>query len=154
FRFMNLYESDLDLVASVGRIELQGVPVVSRNGSSVFDVSTTNYVIPFANLTPVNTGNGTIVSAGVDGTSDSGARTFTTGWLEDKTVTFNSSGTVKPVLLAGKITAKVYGTNGERLDDTAAVTNLISTGYNWSGSSSTGDFLRDATAATGPLQVA
>src|SRR5262249_46018662 len=114
FRFMNLYESDLDLVASVGRIELQGVPVVSRNGSSVFDVSTTNYVIPFANLTPVNTGNGTIVSAGVDGTSDSGARTFTTGWLEDKTVTFNSSGTVKPVLLAGKITAKVYGTNGER----------------------------------------
>src|SRR5262249_34917889 len=28
------------------------------------------------------------------------------------------------------------------------------TGYNWSGSSSTGDFLKDATVTTGPLQIA
>ena len=154
FRFINLYESDLDLASSVGRIEVQGVPVVSRNGSTVFDVSATNYVIPFADLTTVTSGNETVVPAGVDGTSDSGARTFQTGWLEDGTVTFNSSGTVKPVFLAGKITARLYGLSGERLDDTAAVTNLISTGYNWSGSSSTGDFLKDATVTTGPLQVA
>ena len=151
FRFMNLYETDLDLADSVGRIEVQGIPVVSRNGSTVFDVSANNYVVPFASLTPVTPGN-TIVPKGVDGTGDSGARTFQTAWLEDRSVTFDGSGSVKPVLLAGRITAKVYGPGNERLDDTAAVTNLISTGYNWSGSSSTGDFLKDSTSSA--LQIA
>lgn len=156
FRFLNLYETDLDLATSVGRIEVLGAPIVSRNGVTVLDVSTTNYVIPFANLTPVTPGNGTIILKGVDAISDSGARTFQTDWLEDRSVTFNGSGNVKPVFLAGKITAKVFGLNGERLDDTAAVTNPISTGYQApsSGNDSVGDFLKGANPTTGPLQVA
>lgn len=155
FRFLNLYESDLDLANSVGRIEVKGVPILTRNGSTVLDVSTTNYVIPFANLTPVTPGT-TVVPKGVDGTSTSGAKTFQTGWLEDRAVTFDGSGTSKPILVAGKTTVKVFGANGERLDDTAVVTNSISTGYQApsSGNDSVGDFLKDATAATGPLQVA
>lgn len=152
FRFMNLYESDLNLADSVGRVEVKGIPIVSKNGSTVLDISGNNYVIPIANLTPV-TGSGYTVPAGVDGTSDSGAKTFQTGWIDTRTVTF-TSGSSKPVLLAGKITAKIYAPTGERVDDTAVVTNLISTGYNWSGSSSTGDFLKDATVAAGPLQTA
>ena len=148
FRFMNLYETDLDLANSVGRIEIKGVPIVSRNGSTVFDVSTTNYVIPFASLTTVTSGNGTLVLKGVDGIGDSGARTFQTGWLESRSVTFNGAGSVKPVFLAGAITAKVYGAGSERLDDTAVATNIISTGYNWNGSTSTGDFLKDALGTT------
>ncbi|MGI8889934.1 MAG: hypothetical protein ACR2G0_04020 [Chthoniobacterales bacterium] len=151
FRFMNMYESDLDLVGSLGRIEVQGVPIVSRNGATVLDVSTTNYVIPFASLTPVTPGN-TIIPAGVDGDSVSGAKTFTTDWLVNQSVSFNGAGTVKPVLLAGGITVKEFGPGGERVDDTAIATNLISTGYNYNGSSSTGDFLKDST--NGALQIA
>ena len=153
FRFINLYESDLDLANSLGRIEVKGVPILTRNGSTVLDVSSTNYVIPIANLTPVN-GTGTTVLAGTDGTSDSGARTFQTGWLEDRTITFNGSGNVKPVLLAGAITVEAFGPNDERIDDTAIVTNAISTGYNAGGSGSTGDFLKDSIPTTGPLQTA
>jgi len=153
FRFLNLYEANLDLASSVGRIELKGIPIVQRNvPPPVFDVSTTNYVIPFASLTPVTPGNGTIVSAGTNGTGDSGARTFQTDWLEDRSVTFNGAGNVKPVLLGGSITIKVFGLDGERLDDTAVATNLISTGYNQGSGGSTGDFLKEATA--GPLQTA
>gem|GEM_PF-2968766 len=153
FRFINLYESDLDLASSVARIEVKGVPILTRNGGTVFDVSNTNYVIPIASLTAVN-GTGTTVSAGTDGTSDSGARTFQTDWLENRTVTFNGSGTVKPVLLAGAITVKIFGPDDARIDDTAIVTNAISTGYNAGGSGSTGDFLKESIPATGPLQTA
>ena len=128
------------------------VPIVSKNGTSVFDKSVTNYVINLTNLTPVN-GTGTLVPAGIDGISDSGARTFQTDWLENQSVTFTvTASDAKPRLLAGLITAKVFGIDNERLDDTAIVTNIITTGYNWSGTSSTGDFLNEAT--TGPLQTA
>jgi hypothetical protein len=151
-RFLNLYETALDLAGSVGRVEIKGVPIVSKNGNTVFDKSTTNYVINLANLTPVN-GTGTSVPAGVDGTADSGARTFQTDWLEHQLVTFTvAASDAKPRLLAGLITARMFGSDNERLDDTAIVTNIITTGYNWSGSSSTGDFLNEATA--GSLQIA
>ncbi|CAN5527883.1 hypothetical protein BH20VER3_BH20VER3_00350 [soil metagenome] len=148
FRFINLSETDLDLANSVGHIEVSGVPIVSRNGVTVFDVSATNYVIQFADLTATNPlAPGTVVPAGIEGTGDSGAKTLQTDWLADTAVTFNGSGNIKPVFLAGKITAKVFGLNGERLDDTAVVTNLLSTGYQApsSGSTSTGDFLKDST---------
>lgn len=153
FRFLNLFDDALDLADSVGHIELKGVPILQRNGPPpVFDVSATNYSIQFSSLTPVTAGNGTNVAAGVDGVGDSGARSFETGWLEDRAVTFNGASNVKPVLLAANIEVKVFGLNGERLDDTAIVTNQISTGYNSGSGGSTGDFLKEATP--GPLQVA
>ncbi|MEO5755019.1 MAG: hypothetical protein ABIR38_09960 [Chthoniobacterales bacterium] len=143
FRFVNLYETNLDLAANVGRIEVQGVPVISKGGT-VFDESAKLYSIPIATLTPV-VGSGYNVPMGTDGSIDSGAKTFTTGWLEDRAVTY--SGATKPVLLAGKITAKVFSAANERLDDTAIVTNVITTGYQApsSGNNSVGDFLKDAT---------
>jgi hypothetical protein len=151
-RFLNLFETALDLSDNVGRVEIKGVPIVSKNGTSVFDKSVTNYVINLTNLTPVN-GTGTLVPAGIDGISDSGARTFQTDWLENQSVTFTvTASDAKPRLLAGLITVKVFGIDNERLDETAIVTNIITTGYNWSGTSSTGDFLNEAT--TGPLQIA
>jgi hypothetical protein len=151
-RFLNLYETALDLAGSLSRAEIKGVPIVSKNGVTVFDKSTTNYVVNLATLTPVN-GTGTLVPAGVDGISDSGARTFQTDWLENQLVTFTvTASDTKPRLLAGLITAKVFGVGDERLDDTTIVTNIVTTGYNWSGTSSTGDFLNDAT--TSPLRTA
>jgi len=151
-RFLNLYETLLDLSGNVSRIEIKGIPVVSKNGTSVFDKSATNYVINLANLTPVN-GTGTLIPAGVDGVSDSGALTFQTDWLENKSVTFTvTTSDAKPRLLAGLITVRVFGISNERLDDTAIVTNTVTTGYNWSGTSSTGDFLTDA--ITESLQTA
>ncbi len=151
-RFLNLYETALDLADSVSRVEIKGVPIVSKNGNTVFDKSTTNYVVNLATLTPVN-GTGTLVPAGVDGISDSGARTFHTDWLENQSVTFTvTANDAKPRLLASLIRTRVFGFADERLDDTAIVTNLVTTGYNWSGTSSTGDFLNDATS--GSLQTA
>jgi hypothetical protein len=139
-RFLNLYETALDLSGNVSRVEIKGVPIVSKNGTSVFDKSVTNYVINLANLTPVN-GTGTLIPAGIDGISDSGARTFQSDWLENQSVTFTvTTSDAKPRLLAGLITVKVFGIDNERLDDTAIVTNIIRTGYNWSGTSSTGIF--------------
>ncbi len=152
-RFLNVYETTLDLADAVGRVEIMGVPTVSKNGFTVFDKSTNNYIINLANLTPA-IGTGTTVPAGVDGIGDSGARTFRTDWLETQGVSFTViASDTKPRLLAGKITAKVYGNNNERIDDTAIITNVITTGYNWSGSSSTGDFLNEATGSTS-LQTA
>lgn len=152
-RFINLYESTVDLAPTIGRFEIQGVPTLQKNGSTVVDYSTKLYSIDLAGMTPVN-GGGTIVPPGSDGTSDSGARTFQTGWLEiDPAKSFTvSASDAKPRLLAGKITVKSYHNNTEtkggaddyRVDDTAIVTNLITTGYNWSGSSSTLDFLTDS----------
>ena len=97
FRFINLYESDLDLASSVARIDVQGVPIVSK-GVLNWDVSTKLYSIPIGSLTPV-VGTGTIVLAGYRATSDSGAHP-SRDWLESQTVTF--SGASKAVLLAGK----------------------------------------------------
>ncbi len=143
-RFLNLYENTIDLSGIVGRVEIKGIPIVSKNGFTVFDKSTVNYVINLATLTPV-VGTGTSVPAGIDGASDSGARTFQTDWLENQSVSFTvTSSDAKPRFLAGLITAKVFNPVSERLDDTAIVTNIVTTGYNWSGSTSTGDFLNEA----------
>lgn len=152
-RFINLYESTLDLAPTMGRFEIQGVPTLQKNGSTVVDYSSKLYSIDLANLTPVN-GTGTTVLPGTDGTGDSGARTFQTAWLETDTAKsfIVSASDAKPRLLAGKITVKAFhnntatkgGAGDYRVDDTAIVTNLITTGYNWSGSSSTLDFLTDS----------
>lgn len=162
FRFLNLYETQLDLADSIGtngqgRIEVQGVPVVSKNGNEVFNVETDPpFVIKLSDLRPVN-GTGTTIPAGTDGVSDSGARTFQTDWLKNQSVTFTvlPSNDAKARLQAGKITVKVFGNKGSgdyRLDDTAIITNLTATGWQQSGSNSIGDFLTQANP--GPLQVA
>jgi hypothetical protein len=167
FRFLNLFESGLDLADSVGKIEVKGVPIVQKNNPpAVFDVEAQTFSVNLADLKPVN-GSGTcgtsgvcITPAGADGTggtNDGGAKTFQTDWLVAQPVTFIvDSFDAKPRFLGGKITVKVIGKSGERLDDTAIVTNLNDTGYNWSASSSssTGDFLTEATPIKGPLQVA
>lgn len=160
-RYLNLYESTLDLANTMGRIEIQGIPVVSKNGVTVFDDSLKLYSIDLSSLTPVN-GTDTTVPPGADGTSTSGARTFQTGWLESQGVSFTVvANDAKPRLLAGKTTAKTYKNttankdngNDARLDDTAIITNIITTGYNNSGGTSIGDFLTDSRSATG-LQTA
>lgn len=152
FRFINLFETTLDLASSIGRIEVQGIPIVSKNGNTVFDVESQTFTVNLGDLRAVN-GSGTTVPAGTNGTGDSGARTFRTDWLVTQPVTFSvlPTGDAKPRLQAGRIAVRVFGQSNERLDDTAIVCNVNATGYNWSGSSSTGDFLKDL---PGPFQVA
>lgn len=161
FRFLNLFDKSLDPADHIGKIEVKGVPIVTKNGNTVLDVETQTFTVNLADLKPA-TGSGSCstsgncaVAGGVDGTSDSGGRTVQTDWVATQQVTFTVvSSDAKPRLLAGKTAVKITGKNGERLDDTSIVTNLIATGYNWSGSSSTGDFLTDATPTKGALQVA
>jgi hypothetical protein len=171
FRFFNLFETTLDLADSIGttdlsRIEISGLPIVSKNGTEVLNIESQSFTIKFSELNPV-IGPGTTIPAGTDGTSDSGARTFVTDWLKidgsnnSKIVSFTVDSTdQKPRFLVGKIAVKVVGnktgtaSDDYRLDDTAIVTNLAVTGYNNSSGNSTKDFLTDANPTTGPLQIA
>lgn len=164
FRFLNLFEADLDLANHIGSIEVQGVPNITKNGFDVFPTPSRApspaklYTIPLASLMPVNPSptplpaTTTTVPVGVDGSSDSGARTFQTGWLEDQTVTFTvTSSDAKPRFVAGKLVVRMLGKANERLDITtiAISPNPNGTGYNApsSGNDSVGDFLNDSKSA-------
>lgn len=161
FRFFNLFDSSIDPRDHIGRIEVSGVPVVSKNGTTVFDVEGQKVTAAIGDLRLPN-GGGSCGSAGVcsvppgtDGSSTSGAKTVETDWLQSQAVTFTVIGNdSKPRLLSGKISVKVFGKNGERLDDTSIVTNLNDTGYRNNNGNSVKDFLTDATSTVGPLQIA
>jgi hypothetical protein len=142
---------------ALSRFEMKGIPIVQKNGSTVYDVSPQTWTIKLSDLTPVN-GSGTDVPAGVDGTSTSGARTFQTNWLDTQSVSFTvvagETGISKnPKLLAQNITVKWIGnTTGSasgdyRIDETSIVTSTATTKWcNTCGASS--DFLKDSTSTT------
>ncbi len=160
FRFLNLFDTPLDPADFIGRIEVTGVPIISKNGLPVFSVETQTYSVALAALRPAATGTGSCstaglctVPAGVDGTSSSGAKTLQTDWLTTQTVPFTVVGNDQnPIFLAGSVVVKAFGKNNERLDETTIGTLSPSIGYKNSGSNSIGDFLKDSTTAT--LQVA
>ena len=143
------------------RIEVSGIPIVSKNGTAVFPSPTPAaspspppYVVKLSDLTPVN-GTGTTVPAGVDGTSNSGARTFQTDWLDTRTVSFTvSSPDQNPKFLAQNISVKVIGnktgqpSDDYRLDDTAIVISSGPTNWCHTCGSSSGDFLRESNSTT------
>ena len=169
FRFLNLFDSDLDIANYIGSIEIQGVPSITKNGFDVFPTPSPApspaklYTIQLSDLTPVNPSptplpaTVTTVPAGIDGNSDSGARSFQTDWLESQLVTFTvSANDAKPRFVAGKLIVRILGKTNERIDNTAlALTpNPSGTGYDppSSGNDSVGDFLKDST--TTPRQIA
>lgn len=155
-QFQNLYETDLDLATAMGntaqsRIEIKGIPIVQKNGNTVYDGSTQTWTIKLSDLTPIN-GSGTIVPAGVDGTSSSGAKTFQTNWLDTQTVSFSVAASDKvPKFLAGSTTVKWFGnrtgnaSDDFRIDDTAIVNNSVNTKWcNTNCGGLSGDFLKDS----------
>jgi hypothetical protein len=164
FNFFNLYESALTLTDSVKRIDVQGIPVVLKNGASVLDLSTQSFSVQATSLTASDGSGSLVIPAAVDGSvitsAGSGVRSFDTPWVSTNSVTF-PTGTTFPVFQAGNsgqmtLQVKVYGdTAGSvRLDDTAAATITESTGYKRSGGSSTGDFLGEEVDGTnGPLDI-
>jgi len=149
FNFSNLFESALDLGSSISRIEVEGIPVVLKQGSVVFDHYSQVFSIPVNSLTPVS-GSGTSVPAGTNGTGNSGARSFDSPWLiSGETVTFpTASG--KPNFESGEVNVRVYGLNGNgaevTFDVTAApTTDTPRTGYDRNSSNDPiGDFLLDS----------
>ena len=164
FHFLNIFEpgTTLDLADSMGntplsRIEVRGVPIVQKNGFTVYDVYSQTWTIKLSDLSPVN-GTGTTVPAGVDGTSTSGARTFQTDWLDTQPVSFTvlpgESSSKNPKFLAGSISVKIIGNktgqpaDDYRVDDTAII---ISAGLtNWCNTcgSSLGDFLKESNSTS------
>jgi hypothetical protein len=159
-QFLNLYDTALDLVTAMGntaqsRIEVTGVPIVQKNGSTVYNVSSKTFTIKLSDLTPV-TGSGTIVPAGADGTSSSGAKTFQTNWIDTQTVSFNVAASDKaPKLLAQNITVKWIGnrtgstSDDFRIDDTSISTSSSNTKWcNKNCGSASGDFLTESNSAT------
>jgi hypothetical protein len=170
FRFVNLFETTLDLADSIGRtdrsrIEVTGIPVVSKNGSEVFNPhpspSPTPFTIKLSDLTPVN-GSDTTVPPGTDDQSDSGARSFESPWLVSQTARpfVVQPNDQNPRLLADKMKITIWGnrsgsaSDDYRTDDTEIVTNLVTSGYRNSQGDSAGDFLKDASTAAGPLRIA
>lgn len=159
--FLNLYEGALDLADALGntplsRIEIKGIPIVQKNGNQVYNVSSQTMSVKLSNITPVN-GTGTSITAGVDGTSTSGARTFQTDWLDTRTVSFTVSASESiaqsnPKLLADNISVKLIGNktgnaaDDYRVDETSIVTSSGPT--QWCKSCTRGDFLEDSTGST------
>jgi hypothetical protein len=161
FQFQNMYETALDLANAMGnttrsRIEVKGIPIVQKNGSTVYDASSQTWTAKLSDLTPVN-GSGMVVAAGVDGTSTSGARTFQTNWLDTQTVSFTVTATneQRPKFLAGSTTVKWFGnrtgnvSDDFRIDDTAIVNSATLTKWcnNICGGLS-GDFLKESNSTT------
>jgi hypothetical protein len=162
FQFLNLYDTPLDLANAMGntaqsRIEVKGVPIVQKNGSTVYDVSGQTWTIKLSDLTAVKPPTDTSVPAGTDGTSTSGARTFQTNWLDTQTVSFTVVATSeqRPKFLAGSTTVKWFGnrtgnlSDDFRIDDTAIVNSATLTKWcnnNCGGLS--GDFLKEANSTT------
>jgi hypothetical protein len=155
-----MYETALDLATAMGnttqsRIEVKGIPIIQKNGSTVYDASSQTWTIKLSDLTPVN-GSGTVVAAGVDGTSTSGARTFQTNWLDTQTVSFTVAASDKvPKFLAGSTTVRWFGnrtgnvSDDFRIDDTAIVNSTVNTKWcNTNCGGLTGDFLKESTSTT------
>jgi hypothetical protein len=164
FHFLNLFEpgTTLDLASGMGntplsRIEVKGVPIVQKNGITVYDVSSQTWTIKLSDLSPVNE-TGTDVPAGVDGTSTSGARTFQTDWLDTAVVSFTvnpgESSAANPKFLAQNVSVKIIGNktgqppDDYRLDDTSIVISSGLTNWCHSCDSSSGDFLKESNSTT------
>ena len=160
FLFLNLYDTPLDLTTAMGntaqsRIEVKGVPIVQKNGSTVYDVSSQTWTIKLSDLTPVN-GSGTTVPAGTDGISTSGARTFQTNWLDTQPVSFTvAASDQRPKFLAQSITVKWIGNKtgspsaDYRIDDTSIVTSATTTKWcNNNCGAASGDFLKESNSTT------
>ena len=160
FQFQNLYETALDLANAMGnttqsRIEVKGIPIVQKNGSTVYDGFTQTWTIKLSDLTAVKPPTDTNVPAGADGSPTSGARTFQTNWLDTQTVSFNVAASDKaPRFLAGSTTVKWFGnrtgrvSDDFRIDDTAIVNSATSTSWCKNCGSSSGDFLKESNSTT------
>ncbi len=143
-RFLNMFEIPLNLTEKIGRVEIKGVPVLDKNNAPFFDVETQTFVIQATDLKAVK-GSGVQIQPGVDGTTNSGARTFeTTNDVVTKNVTYTIKPTndERPRLEDGKVEITVYSPAGDKIDVTAIGINPKLTGYN-NASPSTGDFLKD-----------
>jgi len=165
FRFLNLFESDLNLSDQIGSIKVTGLPIITKkNNGNLLDLSTQPFTATVApspaqttDLRPVN-GTGMLVPHGIDGTSSSGARTFQTDWLTTNTVSYTAPATAssdeRPRFTGGTLSVKVFGKNNERVDIIAVTRSPGLTGYYYNGSTSTGDFVEDAISTNEPLQIA
>ena len=161
-RFLNMFESNLNLTDQIGSIVVKGVPIITKNGATLFDVSGQTFTIKATDLKPVNSPTDYNVPAGVDGTASSGARSFQTDWLVSQTLTYTvpARSDERQRLTDGTLDVQVLGKSNERLDIIKVPLKISKTsttglaGYYYNGSQSTGDFVEDAIPANGATQVA
>ena len=166
FNFINLFDSPVDLqMKSAGpgspplfsRIEVQGIPVITKLSEVVFDKSTVLYPIPIATLRAAQ-GTGSDIPPGQDGLSGSGCRSFETNWLEtDVPVQFKTGSGNPHFSPVGQMTVSIFGPSNARLDVTAMTwLDTQPTGYRQAGappggsSDSSGDFLMDTDTGGAP----
>lgn len=162
FRFINLFEANLVLTDQIGKITVSGVPKITKNNSTLIDVSGQTFTINSTDLKPYNPPNDFNIAAGTDGTSSSGARDFQTDWLATNSPSFTipqpsaSPSDKNPQINPSTLYVSVLGKNSERIDVFGIAIGSQTTGYYYgqSGSSasnytSQGDFVEEANDSTG-----
>ena len=111
-KFLNMFDVDLPLAATIKKVRIKGVPIVTKNGTNILDKRTTVFEIPVG---PTGTNNiDGAVPKGTDGQSNSGAKTFDTGFTSSDAVTFPAEGTSR--FAAGMLEVEVLGANDTRID--------------------------------------
>ena len=164
FNFINLFDIPLDLqILSSGagsavlfdKIEVKGIPVITKFSEKVFDKSTIPYSVLVSSLKAVQ-GSGSSIPAGQDGVSGSGVRSFETDWLVLDEVREFKTGSSNPIFSpTDQMEVSILGPANTRIAKTAMTwSDTPSTGYRQSGtttpgSTSSGDFLMDS--VTGAL---
>lgn len=149
FSFINLFERPLELGAVIERIQVKGVPIVTKVSEEVFNKNSQTYSIPVANLHAIK-GTGLQVPPGVDGTSGSGVRTFESDWVVlDADVKYRTATGNPRFSPTDQMSVTVFGSGNVRLDATAMTWDeTTTTGFRQGGtttpsSTSAGDFLAD-----------
>lgn len=146
--FDNLFDTNLALGASIGKIEITGIPAVIKNSSvPIFDQGTKKFTIP------VNGTNGIKsldIPWGPDNVANgvAGVKTFTTPVVFTQDVTYTPGGTITR-FEAGALDVQVFGINGERLDSTRmALRDLNAKWSNASSNAISEDFLEQHRSAS------
>ena len=145
FKFQNLFNENLTLESSVGKIRVKGAPAVIKNGQVVFDPSIELQNGGWAECLVPGGGLQGSIPWGPDQDGRAGAKTFTSDVVLTKTVNYSTTppNTVSR-FEAGLLEVEVLGRNGERLDITKMALNDREAKYADSTPALTYDFLQQS----------
>ena len=147
FNFFNMYNTDMRLSDYIGKITVEGVPVILKP-TPIFDKEKQVFEVP------VNGANGipdAVISAGGDNSASgvAGVKTFLTPTILTQNVSF-TAGSGATRFEGGQLKVEVLGKNGERLDSVRISIRDLSAQYK----NGSGDFLEPKLPDTPPQPAA
>jgi hypothetical protein len=114
FNFFNMYDASMQLSSYIGKITVKGVPVVTKNGTPIFNHESETYEVTIGGTKGLTDA---VISPGGDNSSNgiAGVKTFLTPEIISQPVTFVPGGQATQ-FESGMIEIEVIGRNGGRLD--------------------------------------